>query len=150
MGRVFANGLGELGSIPGRVISKTLKMVLDTSLLNTQQYKIRIKGKVEKFSSYYTSGAFQSPSTNAANFALRMDHVRKGGLCFLPISDTNWLTPLWPRGGSVLVLQSWVAESEHSRRKTSVNSIQSAFEWSLEADHLKQKRESRVSNGNLK
>ena len=43
-GRVFANGLGELGSIPGRVIPKTFKMVLDTSLLNTQQYKVRIEG----------------------------------------------------------------------------------------------------------
>ena len=45
MVRVFANGPGDLGSIPGRVIPKTLKMVLDTSLLNTQQYKVRIKGK---------------------------------------------------------------------------------------------------------
>ena len=43
----FANGLGDLGSIPGRVIPKTQKMVLDTSLLNTQHYKVRIKGKVE-------------------------------------------------------------------------------------------------------
>ena len=48
MGRVFANGLGDLGSIPGQVIPKTLKMVLDTALLNTQQYKVRIKGKVEQ------------------------------------------------------------------------------------------------------
>ena len=48
MGRVFANGPVDLGSIPGRVIPKTLKMVLDTSLLNTQQYKVCIKGKVEK------------------------------------------------------------------------------------------------------
>ena len=46
MGRVFANDPGDLGSIPGRVILKTLKVVLDTSLLNTQQYKVRIKGKV--------------------------------------------------------------------------------------------------------
>ena len=46
--RVFTNGLEELGSIPGRVIPKTLKMVLDTSLLNTQQYKVRIKSKVEQ------------------------------------------------------------------------------------------------------
>ena len=30
------------------VQSKTLKMVLDTSLLNTQQYKVCIKGKVEQ------------------------------------------------------------------------------------------------------
>ena len=46
--RVFNNGPRDLGSIPGRVIPKTLKMVLDTSLLNTQQYKVRIKGKVEQ------------------------------------------------------------------------------------------------------
>ena len=42
MGRVFANGPGDLASIPGRVIPKTLKMVLDTSLLNTRQYKVCI------------------------------------------------------------------------------------------------------------
>ena len=35
VGRVFANGPGHMGSIPGRVIPKTLKMVLDTSFLNT-------------------------------------------------------------------------------------------------------------------
>ena len=46
--RVFANGPGDLGSIPGRVIPKTQKMVLDSSLLNTQHYKVRIKGKVEQ------------------------------------------------------------------------------------------------------
>ena len=45
---LFANGPGNLGSIPDRVIPKTLKMVLDTPLLNTQQYKVRIKGKVEQ------------------------------------------------------------------------------------------------------
>ena len=48
LGRVFANGPGDLGSIPGRVIPKTLKMVLDTSLLNTQRYKVCIEGKVEQ------------------------------------------------------------------------------------------------------
>ena len=46
--RVFANGPGDMGSIPGRVIPKTQKMVLDASLLNTQHYKVRIKGKVEQ------------------------------------------------------------------------------------------------------
>ena len=48
MGRVFAKGPGDLGSIPGRVILNTFKMVLDISLLNTQQYKVRTKGKVEQ------------------------------------------------------------------------------------------------------
>ena len=38
--RVFANGPG--------VIPKTQKMVLDASLVNTQHYKVRIKGKVEQ------------------------------------------------------------------------------------------------------
>ena len=31
VGRVFANDTGDLGSLPGRVIPKTLKKVLDTS-----------------------------------------------------------------------------------------------------------------------
>ena len=49
VGSVFTNGPGDQGSIPGWVIPKTLKkMVLDTSLLNTQHYKVRIKGKVEQ------------------------------------------------------------------------------------------------------
>ena len=48
VGRVFANGPGDLGSIPGWVIPKTLKMVLDTSLLNTQHYKGHIKDKVKQ------------------------------------------------------------------------------------------------------
>ena len=45
---MFANGPEDLGSIPGRVMPNTFKMVLDTSLLNTQQYKVRMKGKVEQ------------------------------------------------------------------------------------------------------
>ncbi len=48
MVRVFANGPGDLSSIPGHVIPKTQKMVLDTSLLNTQQYKVGIKGEEEQ------------------------------------------------------------------------------------------------------
>ena len=48
MSRVFANGLGDRGSIPGRVISKTQKMVFDTAWLNTEHYKVGIKGKMEQ------------------------------------------------------------------------------------------------------
>ena len=48
MGRVFVYSPGDLDLIPGRVIPKTLKMVLDTFLLNTQQYKVRIKSKLEQ------------------------------------------------------------------------------------------------------
>ena len=45
MVRVFSNGLGDLGSIPGRIIPK---MILDATLLNTLHYKVRIKGKVKQ------------------------------------------------------------------------------------------------------
>ena len=79
--RVFANRPGDLGSIPGRVIPKTQKMVLDASLLNTQHYKVRIKGKVEQSREGVApslhlgvvaieKGAFGSPSTMVANFTL--------------------------------------------------------------------------------
>ena len=77
-GRVFASGSGDRGSIPGQVIPKTFKMVLDTSLFKTQEYKVRIKGKVEQ--SWERSSAplhfgvvatekvaFLSPSTKVAN-----------------------------------------------------------------------------------
>ena len=39
MSRVFANDPGDQSALPGRV---------DTALLNTQHYKVRIKGKVEQ------------------------------------------------------------------------------------------------------
>ena len=56
-------------------------MVLDTSLLNTQQYKVRIKGKVEQSREKICAplhlgvvaiekGAFWLPSTTVANFTL--------------------------------------------------------------------------------
>ena len=44
----FANGPGDLSSLLGHVLPKTFKMVLDTSLLNSQEYKVRIEGKVEQ------------------------------------------------------------------------------------------------------
>ena len=47
MSRMFANGPEDRGSIPGRVIPKTQKMLLDTILINTKHYKIRIKSKEE-------------------------------------------------------------------------------------------------------
>ena len=48
MVKVFANGQGDQGSIPGWVILKTQKMVLVISLLNTQHYKVWIKGQVKQ------------------------------------------------------------------------------------------------------
>ena len=48
MSRVFANGPEDVGSIPDQVIPKNQKMLIDAALLNTQHYKVRIKGKVEQ------------------------------------------------------------------------------------------------------
>ena len=42
----WPNGPEDRGSIPGQVIPKTQKMVLDAALLSTQHYKVRIKGKI--------------------------------------------------------------------------------------------------------
>ena len=83
MVRLFASGPRDLGSIQGRVIPKTQKMVLDAVLLNTQHYKLLIKGKVEQSRERssalpYTSvlwlviekGAFGLPLTTVANFYL--------------------------------------------------------------------------------
>ena len=74
MSRAFANGPGDWGSIPGRVIPKTQTMVLDATL----HYKVRIKGKVEQSREWSSAphlgvvaiekGAFRSLSTMVANF----------------------------------------------------------------------------------
>ena len=74
--RVFVNGLEDRGSIPGRVISKTQKMVFDVALLSAQHYKVWIKGKVEQSREWSNAlgvvaiekGAFGLPSTKVANF----------------------------------------------------------------------------------
>ncbi len=76
---MFTNGPGDRGSILGRVIPKTQKIVLDDAYLNTQHYKVWVKGKVEQSRERssvlpYTcvvaiqKGAFGSPSTKVANF----------------------------------------------------------------------------------
>ena len=48
MSKVFANGLGDRGPIPGEVIPKTQKMLLDATVLDTQHYKVRVNGKDEE------------------------------------------------------------------------------------------------------
>ena len=49
MSRVFVNDPEDQGSVAGGVIPKTQKIVLDAALLNTQHYKISVKGKVEQY-----------------------------------------------------------------------------------------------------
>ena len=48
MSRVITKGPGDLGSIPGRVIPKTQKLVLDFALFNTQHYRVKIRDKMEQ------------------------------------------------------------------------------------------------------
>ena len=96
--RVFANGPGDLGSIPSRVIPKTQKMVLDASLLNIQHYKVRIKGKVEQS----REGVAPSPthwcsSYRKGSLRVTLDYGRQlyfyFSLCKKP-SVTNFLASL--------------------------------------------------------
>ena len=77
---MITNGPGDQGSVPDRIIPKTQKMVLDASLLNTQHYKIHIKGKVEQ-SRERSNGLplhlgvvaiEKGASTTVANFTLYM------------------------------------------------------------------------------
>ena len=72
--------IGLVGTVFANVIPETLKMVLDTSLLNTQRYKVCIKGKVEQSRERSSTlplhliivtiekGTFGLPSNMVANF----------------------------------------------------------------------------------
>ena len=85
---LVGTGPGDLRSIPGWVIPKTQKMVLYASLLNTQHYKVRIKGKVEKSWERSSTplylgvvaiekGAFGSPSTKVTNLYIKLKIIMK-------------------------------------------------------------------------
>ena len=66
MARVFTNGPGDRGSVPGRVIPKTKKMVLDAFLFITQHYKVLIEDKWRNPGKEVVAiekGAFGSSST---------------------------------------------------------------------------------------
>ena len=78
MRRVFANGPEDRGSIPGQVIPKTPKMVLDASLFSTLHNKVRIKGKMGQSLKWSVvaieKGALGLPSTKVANFTFTSLH----------------------------------------------------------------------------
>ena len=80
MSRAFAIGPRDRGSQPisGQFIPKTEKMVLDATLLNAQDYKVSIKGKVEQSREWSSTlpntsvvtiekRSIKSPSTKVAN-----------------------------------------------------------------------------------
>ena len=71
-------------------------MIFDTALLNTQHYKVQIKGKVEQSKERSNAlpylgvvatekGAFESPSTTVANFLF---------LCFTAY-QLLWIIQSW-------------------------------------------------------
>ena len=105
MRRMFANGLGDRGSIQGRVIPKTQKMVFDSSLLNTQHYKVWVKSKVEQYSEWSCAfpntsllwaiekGAFGSHSTKVAYFTFYLYYFNKRNIyIYIYIFEYEMLT----------------------------------------------------------
>ena len=76
-------------SIPGQVIQKTKKMVLDAFLLHTQHYKVKWcnPGKGVTPSLHLSvvtikKGAFGSPSTTVANFIYLLRGKTDGFMSF--------------------------------------------------------------------
>ena len=60
MSKVITNGPGERGSIPGWVIQKTQKFVLDAALLNPLHFNVWIQGKVEQSREYSSALSYTS------------------------------------------------------------------------------------------
>ena len=77
--RVFTNGPRDPGSIPGWIMPNTQKIVLDTSLLNTQYYKVHIKGKVEQS----RKGVVPSPTPQCSSNSKKSLHVALDYSCQL-------------------------------------------------------------------
>ena len=137
---MFANSRGDLGSIPGRIIPKTFKMALDTSLLNTQQYKVHIKGKVEQSRRRSCTlhlgvvaiekGAFRSPSTMATNLYYCLLHLS------LEKSTNNSVASRFFAQAPSCGLMLWIDFSEnHSDFFLRISQFQVQCNW--EAEHYK-------------
>ena len=100
-----SNGLGDWGSISGRVIQKTQKMVFDATLLNTQHYKAwdqgvhrAIQGKGYPLPTPWCcspwKGAFRLLSVIVANFTsyiYEQDLVLNGWYAIQPNQPTNFM-----------------------------------------------------------
>ena len=63
MSRMFTNSPGDRVFNPKSSHTKDSKMVLDTALLNTQQYKVRIRGKMDP-----GNGVMSSPTTQCCSY----------------------------------------------------------------------------------
>ena len=132
--RVFANGPGDLGSIPGRVIPKTQKMVLDTSLLNTQHYKVRIKGKVEQF----REGVAPSPtpwcsSYRKGSLRVTLDYGRQLYFTYLHnVQDGCWAKSFLHPFDRSCFSSSWVSKPLSSPEKLGGGSRLVAYDPTME------------------
>ena len=102
VGRVFASGPGDLGSITGRVIPKTLKMVLDTSCLTLSniRYISRVKW------SNPGKGVAPSPSSQCSSYWKGSLLVVLYFLLTCPMLVTDWLTLKNPSSHLFLTLDS--------------------------------------------
>ena len=85
MSRVFANGPRDRGSISGRFIPKTQKMVLHAALLSTQHYKAMIMGKLEQ--SWEWSSALPYTSVLLQLKRKPLDHPRLRSPTLLTLLD---------------------------------------------------------------
>ena len=83
--RVFTIGPGDRDSIPGRVIPKIQKKVLDASLFNTQHYKLRVTGKVEQ------SRKRNSALSNTSGYKLLKRSLRVTCNCYCLLYFTGTL-----------------------------------------------------------
>ena len=112
MSRMFANGPGDHGSIPGWVIPKSQKLVLGAALLYTQHYKVQSKGKVEQSRERSSAlplhfgvvaiekGAFESHSTRGSPTLLYGLNITKSTIkqveaslnVEIPFSKTDCIT----------------------------------------------------------
>ena len=85
VGRVFENGPGDRGSIPGWVILKNQKMILDDTLLNIQYYKVQIKRKWSKLRKEVVS----SPTPLCSSYWKRSQKPN------IPYKDLGYAPIMW-------------------------------------------------------
>ena len=116
---VFANGPRDRGSIPGWVISKTQKIKLDASFLNTQYHKVWIKSNWSNLLHIgvvaIEKGAFGSPSTTVEQlYIYRVD--RMDLTLFLTLSHSPLLSLSLTLSLSLSLSLSAIAFSRSSLR----------------------------------
>ena len=134
---MFANGPGDRASIPGRVIPKNKKMVLDAALLNTQHYNVRIKDKVEQSKEWSSAPPPHQccsywKATTVANFTYllpqsaraveRTDCFSAEGYDTPPPNECPWYDTKQSDGEIPVMLELWERWSTPSCHRSQVHS----------------------------